>query len=70
MFTTGPSQGEAIGSYAGEPLYHASLDRAEYEDLLLANGFIVLSHLADDPACGGHTVWLTQYRGGSLQQAG
>lgn len=70
MFTTGPSQGEAIGSYAGEPLYHASLDPAEYEDLLLANGFVVLSHLADDPDCGEHTVWLTQYRGGSQSHAG
>jgi hypothetical protein len=25
-----------------------------------ANGFSVLSYLADDPACGGHTVWLTR----------
>jgi trans-aconitate methyltransferase len=25
MFTTGTSHGEAIGQYAGEPLYHASL---------------------------------------------
>ena len=28
MFTSGPSAGEAIGSYQGEPLYHASLDTA------------------------------------------
>lgn len=63
MFTTGTSHGEAIGSFGGEPLYHGSLDPAEYERLLLANGFGVLSYVPDDPACGAHTVWLTQYRG-------
>ena len=34
MFNAGPSHGEAIGSYRGDPLYHASLGPAEYaEDL-------------------------------------
>ena len=65
MFTSGTSQGEAIGSYCGESLYHGSLDPAEYERLLLANGFRVRSYLADDPECGGHSVWLSQYRGSS-----
>ena len=26
MFTSGPSHGEVIGTYKGEPLYHGSLD--------------------------------------------
>lgn len=56
MFTSGPRHGEAIGSYGGEPLYHASLDPSEYRQLLTANGFNVVSHLAEDPNCGGHTV--------------
>ena len=30
MFTSGVSNGEAIGSYRGEPLYHASLAPEEY----------------------------------------
>src|SRR5512144_354065 len=34
MFTSGPAHGEAIGSFGGEPLYHASLDAAEYRSLL------------------------------------
>jgi SAM-dependent methyltransferase len=58
MFTSGGSEGEAIGSYHGEPLYHASLDTAEYEALLDANGFTVLEHRRDDPECGGHTIWI------------
>jgi trans-aconitate methyltransferase len=60
MFTSGPAHGEAIGSLAGEPLYHASLDAAEYRSLLDRNGFRVVSHIVEDPDCGGHTIWLAQ----------
>jgi len=60
MFTSGPAHGEAIGSFAGEPLYHASLDAAEYRLLLDRNGFRVVSHVVEDPDCGGHTIWLAQ----------
>lgn len=60
MFTSGPAHGEAIGEVAGEPLYHASLDPAEYRSLLEANGFREVAHLAEDPDCGGHTIWLAQ----------
>lgn len=60
MFTSGPAHGEAIGRLAGEPLYHASLDAAEYRSLLDRNGFRVVSHVVEDPDCGGHTIWLAQ----------
>jgi SAM-dependent methyltransferase len=60
MFTSGPVHGEAIGSFGGEPLYHASLDPAEYRSLLDQNGFRVVSHVVEDPDCGGHTIWLAQ----------
>jgi 2-polyprenyl-3-methyl-5-hydroxy-6-metoxy-1,4-benzoquinol methylase len=63
MFTSGPSRGESVGSYCGEPLYHASLDPSEYEQLLVANGFSVLAFRAEDPDCGEHSVWLAKYRG-------
>jgi len=62
MFTSGPSFGEAIGIFAGEPLYHGSLDPAEYRALLDEQGFDVVAHVADDPSCGGHTIWLAQQR--------
>jgi hypothetical protein len=62
MFTSGPSAGERIGSYQGEPLYHASLDGGEYRRLLRDNGFGVVEHVAEDPTCGLHTVWLAQRR--------
>jgi SAM-dependent methyltransferase len=60
MFTAGPSHGEVIGSYRGEPLYHASLAAEEYQVLLESNGFRVVEHVAEDPNCTGHTVWLAQ----------
>ncbi|WFU20252.1 class I SAM-dependent methyltransferase [Bradyrhizobium sp. CB3481] len=61
MFTSGPAHGEAIGEFGGEPLYHASLDMVEYRSLLDRNGFRVVSHVVEDPDCGGHTIWLAQH---------
>lgn len=60
IFTSGTGIGEVIGSFEGEPLYHASLEPEEYRDLLRRHGFSVVSHAAEDPSCGGHTVWLAQ----------
>jgi SAM-dependent methyltransferase len=62
MFTSGPAHGEAIGTYCGEPLYHASLDAEEYAALLDAHGFEIVAHAVEDAACGGHTVWLARQR--------
>jgi SAM-dependent methyltransferase len=60
MFTSGPQHGEVLSEFAGEPLYHASLDEAEYRLLLHRNGFQVVGHVTHDPACGDHTIWLAR----------
>jgi len=60
MFTSGTSDGEAIGMFQGEPLYHSSLAPTEYRQLLHENGFDVLKTVFEDPECGGRTVWLAQ----------
>jgi len=60
MFASGPRAGEAIGSYQGEPLYHSSLDPDEYASLLHQHGFEIVAHRAEDPDCGGHTIWLAR----------
>lgn len=60
MFTSGPENGEAIGDLFGDPLFHASLDPQAYRAILAAAGYAVLSHVANDPACGGHTIWLAR----------
>lgn len=60
MFTSGPAEGEAIGRWQGEPLFHASLGPDEYIALLRQHGFAVTAHQPDDPECGGHTVWIAE----------
>lgn len=59
-FTSGHGSGVRLGEWQGEPLYHASLDPAEYEALLAASGFSVLDRRLRDPECGEATVWLGQ----------
>jgi trans-aconitate methyltransferase len=61
LFTSGPAYGETVGSYRGEPLYHASLHSSEYRELLEMNGFELREHVTDDAQCGDHTVWLATY---------
>lgn len=62
LFTSGPAFGEAAGTLQGEPLYHASLGPGEYRLLLGRHGFDVVAHTAEDPGCGGRTVWLARRR--------
>ena len=60
MFTSGPADGEAVGEWQGEPLYHASLSAGEYEALLAEYGLAIVDHVVDDPNCGGATIWLAR----------
>jgi 2-polyprenyl-3-methyl-5-hydroxy-6-metoxy-1,4-benzoquinol methylase len=60
MFNAGPSHGEAMGSYRGDPLYHASLDASEYEMLLANSGFELIEHSINDLATGGRIFWLAR----------
>lgn len=60
MFNAGFSQGEAVGSYRGDPLYHASLDPSDYEALLASVGFELIEHSINDPAKGGRIFWLAR----------
>ncbi|GAB7067415.1 class I SAM-dependent methyltransferase [Mycolicibacterium hodleri] len=63
MFTSGNSEGAAIGHLDGVPLYHGSLDPDGYLESLDANGFDVVDHVSKDPSCGSRTVWLARRRG-------
>ena len=62
MFNTGPAHGEAIGTYRGDRLYHASLAGDEYEALLDRFGFEVIEHVVNDARSGGRTVWFCRRR--------
>jgi len=58
LFTTGNEAGECFNENHGENLYHASLNAADYTQLLTAQNLQVVKHVADDPECGSATVWL------------
>lgn len=58
MFTSGPTNGEAIGEFNGHELYHASLSPEEYRQLFIAHGFGLLTYKLEDETCGGRSVWL------------
>ncbi len=63
MFNSGPAYGESVGTYRGDPLYHASLSPDEYRALLGSIGFEVIAHAIEDwQTGGGRTVWLARAR--------
>ncbi|NJC40736.1 SAM-dependent methyltransferase [Brevundimonas alba] len=62
MFTSGTEEGEVVGAWRGEPLYHGSLSAAEYRRALDAAGFDLLQNRIDDAETGGATVWLARAR--------
>ncbi|GGL62749.1 methyltransferase [Wenxinia marina] len=62
MFTSGTEAGTAIGEVGGRPIFHESLSTEEYRERLDDAGFDVLAHVAEDPDCAGHTVWLARAR--------
>ena len=68
MFNSGPTHGEIVGSYRGDPLYHASLSPDEYTQLLASIGFEVVAQVSEDwQTGGGRTVWLA--RGRTVQKS-
>jgi trans-aconitate methyltransferase len=64
MFTAGPHAGEPVGEFAGQPLYHASLEPEEYRSVLDDHGFTLIDVTYEDPEAEGHTVFLARLTGG------
>lgn len=62
MFTSGSEEGETVGEWRGEPLYHGSLSTEGYRQALAGAGFEVLTGGLEDPETGGATVWLARAR--------
>lgn len=60
MFTSGPRDGVAMGTFGCEPLYHSSLAPDAYRALLADNSFEVVANVFDDPQTGGHRIWLAR----------
>ncbi|MDF1654155.1 MAG: class I SAM-dependent methyltransferase [Coxiellaceae bacterium] len=60
VFTSGSSEREVWSDNGGEDLYHASLSKDDYQAILIRNDCHRLFHQAEDPDCGGATVWVAQ----------
>lgn len=60
LFTCGPGEGEVVGHVEGEPVFHASLSRDEYEALLDGEGLRIEAFVVEDPDCDLHTVCLAR----------
>ena len=58
LLTVGPAEGEVTGTVDGAAVYHASLNPAEYRQLLQEAGFKTVRFQAEDPDCGHHSVLL------------
>ena len=66
IFNSGTEEGEfwsPMRGYESVPIFHASLDTAEYRQRLGESGFKVLRHAVEDPQCGGRTFWIAQRNG-------
>lgn len=60
LVTVGPEQGEAIGTVAGQSVFHASLSPAEYVNILQDSGMRLTGFMAQDPDCGSHSVLMAR----------
>lgn len=60
LVTVGPGDGEAMGQVGGEPVYHASLDIAEYREILAGCGVTVDRFAPEDKATAGHSMLLAR----------
>lgn len=63
LFTSGPGEGEAVGTVGASPVYHASLAPEEYRSLLAGQGFDVVWFRPEDAELAGHSVWLAEFTG-------
>lgn len=69
IFTSGLTEGGRVGgNLFGDQLYSGSLNTEEYAQILDRQGYDVVLHRAQDPACGGHTVWTAQLRASTAPQ--
>ncbi|MBO9711326.1 class I SAM-dependent methyltransferase [Sphingomonas sp.] len=60
MFNTGPAHGVAMGEQFGDPLFHASLDPADYRAVFARTGLAEVAFAPEDPNAGGRSVWLAR----------
>lgn len=62
LVTVGAAEDEVTGYVGNDPVYHASLSPAEYEEILRGNGFNDITYAAQDHLCKGRSILLASGR--------
>lgn len=60
MITVGHEAGEVSGTVADRPVYHSSLSKEEYTQIITDAGLNVLSFKLQDPECHGFSVLIAE----------
>lgn len=60
MVTVGHENGEVTGTVAGQPVYHSSLSKDEYTQILESNKMEIILFNLQDSECGGLSVFLAK----------
>ncbi|MFA7951907.1 hypothetical protein [Klebsiella oxytoca] len=61
MFTSETHEGEVIGKFFGDDLYHESLSPEGYACQLDKHGFDIVDYIENNPSCE-ITIWLARLR--------
>jgi len=60
MITVGHEDGEVTGTVAGKSVYHSSLSKDEYSQILEGQGMEIILFNLQDNECGGFSVFLAK----------
>jgi SAM-dependent methyltransferase len=60
MITVGHEEGEVTGTVVGQKVYHSSLSKDEYIEILNRNSMKVVEFNLQDPACHGFSVFIAR----------
>lgn len=60
MLTVGPESGEVVGHVGSDEVYHCSLSREKYYQILHSQGFNGIDFIVEDPLCNYATVILAK----------
>lgn len=62
LFNTSPAKTTLPASLQIEGLFHQSLEPDEYRAAFIRAELVEIDHRADDPACGGRSIWFVRKR--------
>lgn len=62
LFNTGPPKNASSANSGIDALYQEALAPHEYREAFVRAELVEIDHRAEDPACGGRTIWFVRKR--------